>query len=166
MERNRLERFHELRPGQAADLCQNPDMRCITTRHGHLMTITKNVGIVFSQRHSRWLCATELLTAMGFPVRAEDVRACADVQCMFSRGAEAAVTRTLCSMKNQCGNSMHVNVVGAYQTAILIALPQLGCRACRRPATHNGASASSGSGVSDFAAARAALLRTRRARPY
>jgi hypothetical protein len=153
MERDRLQRFNAMRPGQAADLCQNPDQRCITTRRGHLMTITKNVGIVFSKRHGRWLCATELLSAMGFPIREEDMRACG-AECMFSRGAVAPSTRTLRSMKNQCG----------YQTAILIALPQLGCRACRRRSTV--VDPIETAVPSDFAAARAALMRTRRACPY
>lgn len=130
-ERHRLEIYGLMKRGQACDVNQDPKARCITTRNGNMMTITKGIGLLFSKRHGRWFCPSELFTSMGFPCAVEHARA-AGAECPFTRGKAPPATRSLRSQKNQCGNSMHVNVIGAYQSALLFVLPSLGCCACAR----------------------------------
>jgi hypothetical protein len=132
IERQRLQEYASVRPGQACDLFQNPQTRPISTRRGHLMTITANIGMLWSRPHGRWFATPELLCAMGFPCTVELVAACAGTQCCFSPGVDPPPSRSIKSLRRQVGNSMHVNMIGAFQSVLLFALPMLGDRKCDR----------------------------------
>ena len=101
-------------------------MQDATTGHGAsngpdvLNTIIKNVALLWSDSHSRWLTPNELLTAMGFPVVPSTVDTClAGLPPTSHRGDSH---RVLCSFNRirperhrtvvpgQAGNSMSVNV--------------------------------------------------------
>jgi hypothetical protein len=62
----------------------------------------------------------------GFPVVPEVMDACANTECVFSPGVVAPETRSINSMRRQSGNSIHVNMIGGFQTALLLPCPRWG----------------------------------------
>ena len=89
-----------------------------------LNCIIRNVGLLYSSAHQRWLLPLELFTAMGFPITPEHVKA-AGLPCIFSRCSQIPVTRSHRSMTQACGNGIHVNCIGALLMLIIFFLPGL-----------------------------------------
>ena len=86
-------------------------------REGMLHTLTKSMGLLWNPllKPPRWLTASELLVAMGFPVEVE-VAEFMQTTCPFTRGipeTAASRSRTRTTMRQEAGNSIHVNVAGA-----------------------------------------------------
>ncbi len=94
----------------------------------HLLpTIIRNVGILFSPMHKRWLTARELLCVQGFPALNHLLAAATTGDTSFSLDEArpgtklspvcsfnvANATRQRSSMAGQAGDSMSVNMIGA-----------------------------------------------------
>lgn len=122
-ERERADEYNRSRPGVLGDVNQDPSEWPMRSGRDHLNTIIKNVGLLFSWSHSRWLLPMELLTAMGFPIADEHVQA-AGAPCVFSRCKNAPETRSHRSMSNACGNAIHVNVIGAILMIAMLFFPK------------------------------------------
>lgn len=58
--------YIRIRPNQACDVNQNPTMRPMSTRRGHMMTVTANIGMLYSKAHLRWFTSRELLCCTAF----------------------------------------------------------------------------------------------------
>ena len=108
----------------AVDLGQNFEHRKLCTRRGQLHTLIKGAGLTYMYAAKRWLTASELWTAQGFPVT-DDCVETSGVQCQFSRccADKAPSTRTRRSQINQIGNTMHVNAMGSLMMMVLIQSP-------------------------------------------
>ena len=95
----------------ACDLGQNVvfamfcDERC-------LFTLIRGMGVIWSVQDNRWLCASELLSSMGWPVTPGSQRA-ALTTTHFSESHEGAASRTHRSQRMQVGNGMHMHAIGA-----------------------------------------------------
>jgi site-specific DNA-cytosine methylase len=155
-ERTRLTQYRASNPHDVADLSQNPITRPLVSRRNNLNTIMKNVGIMFLPEFatytpegqttaepralpSRWLTASELFTAMGFPVT-ESAVSRTFALCHVSRGLPAVPGRSHRSLWNQVGNTMHLNSIGAAKLSLYLVLPCLGCKT---DATRSASAASS-----------------------
>ena len=90
------------------------------------MTLTANIGNFYSPVHKRvWTCS-ELWTAMGFPVAPETIDAACCSASQFARHLPVPPTRSIKAQRRQVGNTMHVNVMGAFQFILLCKFPGLG----------------------------------------
>ena len=89
-------------------LNQNPDNRCLMTAGPALNTIIKNVGTLFTPdpEYCRWMTVREMFLAQGFPMYASVKHHGA--YCSF----DTPKTRHRTAMSEQCGNAMHVHVIG------------------------------------------------------
>ena len=93
-----------------------------TAAHGHwssqgvMFCIIRNVDMILSDVHGRWLCPHEIILLQGFPVSAN-----LQFETSFSRRREdfEFPPRTRASTCHQAGNAMHPNMVGA---AVIYAL--------------------------------------------
>ena len=115
--------------GQACDLHHRPPARAVFSKGGSLFCLVKNCNLVFDLELNRPWTSTELLTAMGIPVVKKHCEL-AGIECAFSEPWTAAhglpTARTLRSCTAQLGNAMHVSVMGALTTLVLLAFPALG----------------------------------------
>ncbi|CAE7035549.1 unnamed protein product [Symbiodinium sp. CCMP2592] len=78
-----LDHYQASRPGQVFALNQNPEVSLTASQQTHLRTIIRNTGILWrpassnlaivlwSDRHGRWMTASETLRAQAFPVSVE-----------------------------------------------------------------------------------------------
>jgi len=128
-ERTRLQQYLDLFQDsryELVDLGQNPLKRPLRSKRGILHTLIKGHGITFCYDLDKWLSATDLWTAMGFPITEECQAASAKASCQFSRGRQAPVTRTHATHWHQVGNNMHINFIGAVCSTVLLLVPSLG----------------------------------------
>jgi hypothetical protein len=125
-ERARSEVYKRKWPFEVADLGQAPEVKPTKSRNGVLKTIVRNAGIMYSDTHKRWMTTQDVWTAMGFPIDETCVDALCGTTCQFTRGGRRAPGRTRRSQIVQCGNSMHVNFIGAISWLLLVKLPALG----------------------------------------
>ena len=100
---------------------------------GALHTIIRNNGLIWIPAPwNRWMCPSEIMTSMGFPISDEAVKAASGVTCQFSRATSTSIAhplRTRRSVTNQAGNAMHVNAIGCVIACATILEPNLGTRA-------------------------------------
>lgn len=91
----------------------------------YLHTIVKGAGLLFSMKHDRFMLATEVWEAMGFPCTqaAEDM---VGAMSSLGEGEPRPRVRSHASMVAQAGNAMHVVVIGAFQLAVLLKFPSQG----------------------------------------
>jgi hypothetical protein len=122
-ERGRLETYRARFPREAVLLSQNPEERPIFSKRGVLPTLMYRGGITFID-HEIFTCF-DLWRAMGFPIAPDEIEACKS-DCQFSDGRPAPALRSRTSQVSQCGNSMHVNFVGALNLLLVLQLPMLG----------------------------------------
>eukprot|EP00959_Pyramimonas_sp_CCMP1952_P196619 4111173-Pyramimonas_sp.AAC.1 len=95
------------RGGACFGLIQNPDDHC-SENIGlqYLQTIIRNVGLLYSEVHHRWMVPLEVLNAQCFPVYGSAF----GEECSFSRPRPTARKRS--HVFAQAGNSMHGAVIG------------------------------------------------------
>jgi hypothetical protein len=125
-ERARAEIYFDKWPLEVADLGQMPTFKPTKSKRGILNTIVRNVGIMYSGMHKKWMTTQDLWSSMGFPIDQTSVDALCGATCQFTRGAPKPLVRTRRSQTCQCGNSMHVNFIGAISWLLLVKLPALG----------------------------------------
>lgn len=63
---------------------------------------------------------------MGFPVIESTIAAGCGALAQFARGLPAPATRNVRTQRRQAGNSMHVNVMGAFQFILYAKFPAVG----------------------------------------
>ena len=121
-ERDRLEAYKSMWPGEVGDLGQNPHKRALRSRCGKLPTLIAGMGIMFSPIHDRWFFPIELWLSMGFPVTETDVSR-TGVMCQFSRGfLRVPGSRSRASQLKQIGNAMHVESIGSVLLTVFLKL--------------------------------------------
>ena len=125
-ERERVEHYKFILPGEVADLHQEADQKAIVSKNGELGTVVKSVGLMWSGIMGRWLARKELLAAMGFPITLEHVTANSGVASSFSIGCTPPVTRSHHSQGEACGNAFHMNAIGGTMLLALVIFPELG----------------------------------------
>jgi hypothetical protein len=64
---------------------------------------------------------------MGFPVIDTTIAASFGAHAQFARGLTTPGTRNVRTQRRQAGNSMHVNVMGAFQFMLYAKFPGVGC---------------------------------------
>mmetsp|Transcript_83672 Transcript_83672/g.270515 ORF Transcript_83672/g.270515 Transcript_83672/m.270515 type:complete len:251 (+) Transcript_83672:1137-1889(+) len=127
-ERQRVEMYRNLVPGECGDLGQTPDTHAMFSRDGELGTVIKNVGILWNPclTPERWITRKEFLSAMGFPITAEIVATNQGIGCSFSNGRAVPPSRSRRSEGQFCGNAFHLNAVGAVAFCLLLVLDDFG----------------------------------------
>ena len=132
-ERERYEVYMRRWPRSCCNVGQNLDVKPQRScDNGSLHTLTKAGGIIMLPRsmaadnNPRWLCPSELFTSLGFPVKADAQANAGNVMCCFSQGHPAPPQRSSNSLRSQAGNTIHVNVIGALVSVLLLKLPMLG----------------------------------------
>ena len=113
-------------------LSQNPSLRGVQASEVVLSTLVRNVHILWSDCHGRWLSGRELLLAQAFPMTDETLAFTQEGRptpmplCSFNLGrvAQGLPPRSRVGMAKQAGNSMCTNAVGA-----IIRLPLHSCNA-------------------------------------
>ena len=124
-ERQRQIEYKKWWPNEVADLMQDPVQRPSHSTAGVLHCLIRGMGVNWVHRAGRPLVASELWTAMGFPIEHfHQLQARASNQ--FSRGATATEGRSISSQFAAIGNTMHINVVGACCLFIVLKFPSLG----------------------------------------
>lgn len=103
-------RYYDLHaPSSAVSLNQNPEAGfAIHSSWNALQCLIKNVGVIFSMPHRRFLTPLEGLLAQGFPVLGLPRRSSMQMLCSFN--ADRARKRT--TVLGQAGNSMNVQSAG------------------------------------------------------
>lgn len=112
------------------DLSQNPYQRPLYSKHGRLQTLIRGMGSIVipeAEHGYRHFTAPELWTAMGFPIR-EDAQRVVGAACQFSDGRPRAKCRSTRSQRQQLGNTMHCNFIGAAILHAVLRFPSLGSR--------------------------------------
>ena len=107
----------------ACDLGQNivfgmfSDERC-------LFTLIRGMGVIWSIRDNRWLCASELRASMGWPVSlaSQGAQGATLTTTHFSESHQGAARRTHRSQRAQVGNSMHLHAIGAVLLVTILKL--------------------------------------------
>ena len=144
-ERARVKKYARRWPAEIWDLGQDPDERPMHSDSGRLHTTIRGCGIQFCMPKrctgGRWLTAGDQWVSMGFPVLMSHVGACGGAICQFTRpsaytdllgislGPTAVLPRTCPSFRTrrsqtvQCGNSMHINFIGAALLLVAICFP-------------------------------------------
>ena len=169
-ELQRLHKYRLKRTAEAYDLGQNPDHRALRSKDGILHTLIRNLGTTWVDHHNRFMAVKELLTAMGYPCLPSTESAVGGAGCSFSSSVTAPQIRCRSTMAQQCGNAMHVNVMGSFEVAALLLLP-LGsyvAEPCQGSGVADTASASGDAGLkrkSAFAVAFEASLARRLKKP-
>ena len=74
----------------------------------------------------RWFTPSKQYTAMGSPITEAVIDSCCGVTCCMSRGALGAFRSSRRSVCHHCGNTMHLNSVGAAKVVLYLVLPCLG----------------------------------------
>ena len=130
VERANYEAYQRLFPGEACDVNQNAAERPMRTRSGRFFTLIRNLGLVIDPELERGICGMDFLTLMGYPVAPITVDSTGGAICQFTRGyTQPSLIRTVRSVRNQCGNAMHVACIGAVQLLAILKLPKLGTAA-------------------------------------
>ena len=132
-ERERWQQYHEKFPGRACNLAQN----VIVEAGGRpqisrgqdglaLFTLTKTQGLVMMPLsrypEGRWLIPQELWLSMGFPAVEEVIQATGGAKCCFAPGEPVPGRRSSHTQREQSGNSMHVNSIGAVVLTMMLTL--------------------------------------------
>ena len=119
-----------------ADVKHDVDQHPVHSMEGKLNTIVAHAGLMFlpeldvwsigldgrtrvrelgecEASPRRWFSPSKLYTAMRFPITEAVIDSCCGVTCCMSRGAPGAFRSRRRSVCHQCGNTMHLNSVGA-----------------------------------------------------
>ena len=126
-ERNALDAFSRRWPGEAWDLQTTVKRISKSKLEGPLHTVVKGIGLLWvsSLHPPRYMLSSELAASMGFPT----LRSWADaagVPCLWTRDDDddaanaSLVGSTERVTKQQVGNSMHINAIGAVFLAMCI----------------------------------------------
>ena len=105
-------------------LSQRPGFRGVQASEVVLGTLVRNVHIMWSDDHGRWLSGRELLLAQAFPTTDETLAFTQEGRptpmplCSFNLGrvAQGLPPRSRVGVVKQAGNSMCTNAVGAIIT--------------------------------------------------
>jgi hypothetical protein len=120
-----------------------------------LGTIIRNTGINFCVAQDMWLPPQTQYLAMGFPITLQQ-QVMTGSRCHCSRIApeedDYPSSRTQKSLRTQCGNSMHINSIGAAMFMTFLLMPSLGRRAPVGGACPSSSSSSSASVAGSVAA--------------
>mgnify|MGYP002395801129 CR=1 FL=1 len=98
------------REGRAFQVNQTASERFSASMSNELQTVTRNVGLLWVEKHQRWMTPSELLLSQGFPVMCASVR---DMNLPLTSSFQEEVRgRKRAAQAHQAGNSMNVNTMG------------------------------------------------------
>lgn len=118
-----LEKYRTRWPGCAYMLGQNADVKAMRSTPSVLQTIIRNVGILWSDVHNRWLTPSEVLQCQGFPMTTE--LSCGVACCSFPKERAPFPGRKRAAMLEQSGNSMTTVVAGLCCAFALLHVPKV-----------------------------------------
>ena len=102
--------YQQIAPGAAYSLGQNPNVRPTTSKHNILQTLIKNMGLLWSDLHGKWLSCYGCLAAQGFPIHPRHTIN-GDV-CTGFRDRSKVTPEDRTAIVGQAGNSMNITMIG------------------------------------------------------